>query len=144
MDIVGEGWWHEQLVAHADSLGLGDAVTFHGRVSDDERDRLLDRAWVLLVPSVKEGWGIAIMEAAAHGVPAVAYATAGGVRESIVDGETGWLVEDAAGLEKRTEELLTDAPLRGWMSDNARRHAAGFDWLTTSRRFAEVLTGLGY
>jgi glycosyltransferase involved in cell wall biosynthesis len=142
VDVVGEGWWHEQLVEHAERLGICDAVTFHGRVPDRERDALLDRAWLMLTPSVKEGWGIAIMEAAAHGVPSIAYSTAGGVCESIADGETGFLVDDAPGLVKRTEELLTDATLRNWMSDNAREHAARFDWTSTGRRFAEILADL--
>jgi glycosyltransferase involved in cell wall biosynthesis len=144
VDVVGEGWWHAELEAHAERLGITDAVTFHGRVADAERDRLLDRAWVQLTPSVKEGWGIAIMEGAAHGVPAIAYASAGGVRESIVDGETGWLVADQDELVKRTEELLADPALRTAMSANARRHAAGFDWAGTGRRFQEVLAGWGF
>jgi len=143
VDVVGEGWWHEELVRHAATLGISDAVTFHGRVPDDERDRLLDRAWLLLTPSVKEGWGIAIMEAAAHGVPAIAYSTAGGVCESVIDGETGWLVDDADGLVKRGEELLTDDSLRRAMSERARIHAAAFDWPTTGRRFTEALDRIG-
>ncbi|HEV7205161.1 MAG TPA: glycosyltransferase family 4 protein [Jatrophihabitans sp.] len=142
VEIVGDGWWHESLTARATELGLDDAVTFHGAVSDARRDALLDRAWVLLAPSVKEGWGIAIMEAAAHGVPAIAYSSAGGVRESIVDGETGWLVADSAELEKRTEELLTDPTLRERMGANARARAAGFDWASTGRRFADLLDDL--
>jgi glycosyltransferase involved in cell wall biosynthesis len=139
VEVVGDGWWRDRLEAHADELGLRDIVTFHGHVSDDERDAVLDRAWVLLAPSVKEGWGIAIMEAAAHGVPAIAYASAGGVCESIVDGTTGWLVDDVNGLVKRTEELLTDRLLRDWMGANARERAAEFNWRATGTRFDELL-----
>lgn len=143
VEIVGEGWWHDTLTARAADLGIDQQVTFRGAVSDAERDAMLDRSWVLLAPSVKEGWGIAIMEAAAHGVPAIAYRSAGGVCESIVDGETGWLVDDLAGLVKRTEELLTDRSLRDWLGANARARAAGFDWTSTGRRFDEVLRELG-
>jgi glycosyltransferase involved in cell wall biosynthesis len=139
VEIVGEGWWHQNLVQHANRLGVADVVTFHGHVTAAERDAVLDRGWLLLAPSVKEGWGIAIMEAAAHGLPAIAYRTAGGVCESIVDGETGWLVEDIAELHKRVEELLRDPVLRSWMGANARARAARFDWTTAGRRFAEVL-----
>jgi glycosyltransferase involved in cell wall biosynthesis len=143
VEIAGDGWWHEALVTRAAELHLDGVVTFTGLVSDAERDALLDRAWVLLAPSVKEGWGIAIMEAAARGVPAIAYRSAGGVCESIIDGETGWLVDDLAELEKRTEELLTDSVLREWMGANARARAADFDWASTGRRFAELLAALG-
>jgi glycosyltransferase involved in cell wall biosynthesis len=139
VEIVGEGWWHDSLAEHARRLGLGDCVTFHGHLPGAERDAVLDRSWLLLAPSVKEGWGIAIMEAAGHGLPAIAYRSAGGVCESIADGETGWLVDDLAGLEKRTEELLTDHALRARFGANARARAATFDWAATGRRFAEVL-----
>jgi glycosyltransferase involved in cell wall biosynthesis len=139
VDVVGEGYWHEPLVEHAVHLGVADAVTFHGHVPSEERDAILDASWLMLVPSVKEGWGIAIMEAAARGVPAIAYRSAGGVRESIVDGVTGWLVHDFAGLQVRAEELLQDPVLRNWMADNARARAAGFHWSSAGRQFAEQL-----
>jgi glycosyltransferase involved in cell wall biosynthesis len=144
VEVVGEGWWHQALVEHVQRLGIEDAVTFHGHVAAAERDAILDRSWLLLAPSVKEGWGIAIMEAAAHGVPAIAYRSAGGVCESIVDGETGWLADDPAELVKRAEELLVDATLRNWMADNARARAAQFDWAEAGRRFAELLAEARY
>ena len=139
LDIVGSGWWREPLAARAVALGVEDLVTFHGWVGGAERDAILDRAWLLLAPSVKEGWGIAIMEAAARGVPALAYASAGGVCESIIDGETGCLVADLDDLTKRTEELLIDHAMRERVGANARRRAADFDWGTTGARFSELL-----
>lgn len=140
LDVIGDGWWRDRLDDHVRALGIGDHVTFHGFVPDDRRDALLDRAWVLLVPSVKEGWGIAIMEAAARGVPAIAYATAGGVTEAIVEGETGRLVHDLDGLAKRCEELLRDDELRARMAASARERAARFDWATTGYAVQDVLT----
>lgn len=139
VEIVGDGWWREHLQAYAQQLGVDDIVTFHGHVTDAERDAVLDRSWVLLAPSVKEGWGIAIMEAAARGVPAIAYRSAGGVCESIVDGDTGWLVDDLDGLIKRTEDLLVDGRQRDRMGQVAAARAEGFHWPHTARRFAAVL-----
>jgi glycosyltransferase involved in cell wall biosynthesis len=139
VDVVGDGWWREPLTVRAAELGVDDIVSFHGAISDAERDATLDRAWILLAPSVKEGWGIAIMEAAARGVPAIAYASAGGVSESIVDGETGCLVDDLDGLTKRTEELLLDRAQRDRMGVTACERAARFDWRTTGSRFHELL-----
>jgi glycosyltransferase involved in cell wall biosynthesis len=139
VEIVGDGWWREQLEVHAAQLGVSDLVTFHGHVSDEARGRLLDRSWVLLVPSVKEGWGIAIMEAAARGVPAIAYESAGGVCESICDTVTGRLVPDLADLTKRTAELLTDADLRNRFADAARLRAASYDWSSSADAFERAL-----
>ena len=69
----------------------------------------------MVLPSVREGWGIAVLEAAALGTPTVAYRDAGGTAESVVDGTTGALVTDEASLRKVTDELLGDPrrlPLR--------------------------------
>ncbi|WP_375489753.1 glycosyltransferase family 4 protein [uncultured Jatrophihabitans sp.] len=139
VDVIGDGWWRPTLDRLVRDLDIEDTVTFHGNITDAERDDLLGRAWVMLAPSVKEGWGIAIMEAAAHGVPALAYSSAGGVRESIVDSETGWLVTDLDELGKRTDELLRDHTLRAAMSRACREHADGFSWQSAGARFEQVL-----
>jgi glycosyltransferase involved in cell wall biosynthesis len=139
LDIVGDGWWHEKLVSRAAELGVTDRVVFHGYVSEDERDAVLDAAWLMLVPSIKEGWGIAIMEAAARAVPAIGYWTAGGVTESIVDGETGLLVGDQSELARRTLDLLTDTEARLAMGKKARERATSFDWQSSAARFEELI-----
>ena len=79
------------------------------------RDRVVASSWVLLMPSVREGWGIAVMEAAALGVPAIAYRDAGGVTESIVDHVTGHLVDDV-------DDLVTDDAADPDELDRIRRH----------------------
>jgi glycosyltransferase involved in cell wall biosynthesis len=142
LEVIGSGWWRDHLETYARALGVSDAVTFHGGVSDAERDAILDRSWLMLVPSVKEGWGIAVMEAASRGVPAIGYRSAGGVGESIIEGETGWLAEDSDELVKRADELLTDHELRARMSEAATLHAARFDWASTGERFGAVLHGV--
>jgi len=143
MDVIGDGWWHPHLTAHAERLGVTGRVSFHGQLSDAERDRLLDEAWLMLAPSVKEGWGIAIMEAAARAVPAIGYRSAGGVTESIQDGETGLLVADQAELTERTRFLLTDTEARLAMGKKARERAVNFDWQGSAARFERLILGDG-
>ena len=50
-------------------LGISDAVTFHGHVDDLTKHHVLQRSWVHVLPSRKEGWGLAVVEAAQHGCP---------------------------------------------------------------------------
>ena len=95
---MGSGWWADQLLERRRELGLDDAVTFLGHVTDRQKFEELSAAWVHLLPSVKEGWGLSIVEAAHVGVPSVAYVEAGGVRESILDGVTGLLATDQDDL----------------------------------------------
>lgn len=69
--VVGDGPERQRLEGLAARLGLGSAVTFHGRVDSAVRDALLAQAWVTVNPSMGEGWGLGVLEAAAMGVPAV-------------------------------------------------------------------------
>jgi glycosyltransferase involved in cell wall biosynthesis len=140
LDVVGTGWAADDFRTTARSLGVEDDVTFTGFVDEDTKHDLLARSWVHLCPSVKEGWGLSVMEAAAHGVPTVAYRDAGGLSESIVDGDTGLLVEptlDAfvAGVER----LLRDDEVRARMGARARARSAEFTWARTVLQFESAL-----
>ncbi|MCW2758761.1 MAG: hypothetical protein JWO46_2507 [Nocardioidaceae bacterium] len=139
LDVIGEGWWRGELEAAAARLGVADRVVFHGHVNDDQRDRLLGTAWVALMPSVKEGWGIAATDAAAQGTPTVAYRQAGGVRESIQDGTTGVLVDDEVGLLAAVRALLEDPELRRRMSTAAEAYAATLTWEDATERVESLL-----
>ncbi len=107
VDVVGDGWWRDRLQARTAELGVGDLVTFHGHVDDEARDRLLARSWVMVLPSVTEGWGIAVTEAAAQGTPTIGYRSSGGLTESVTDGVTGWLADDLDGLVDAVDDVLS-------------------------------------
>jgi glycosyltransferase involved in cell wall biosynthesis len=131
LTVIGHGYHEEALREHASSLGVADAVTFAGFVDDVTKHRLLAEAWVHVLPSVKEGWGLAVVESAAHGTPTVAFRSAGGPTESVVDGETGVLVDSEADFLPAVRRLLTDGPLRERMARAARVHARRFSWSAT-------------
>ena len=77
LDVVGGGYWDDELRAHATRRGVSDRVRFHGFVDEHTKRALLSRAWVVLLPSHKEGWGLTIVEAGLHGTPSVAFSFAG-------------------------------------------------------------------
>lgn len=137
-DIVGGGWWRERLVEHAERLGIGDAVVFHGHVDDEAKHRIVQRAWIHVLPSRKEGWGLAVIEAAQHGVPTIGYRYSGGLTDSVVDGVTGVLVDDHHGLVDRLGRLLTDPVLREQLGAKAQARSAEFSW----HQSAEALRGV--
>ncbi|MFE3797394.1 glycosyltransferase family 4 protein [Nocardia tengchongensis] len=142
LDVVGDGWWAENLRAHARDLGIADAVTFHGHVDEDEKHRLLARAWVHVLPSRKEGWGLAVIEAAQHGVPTVGYRSSRGLTDSVVDGVTGLLVDDSAQLTAAVGELLRDGEARTVLGEKARARAREFSWEQTGNGVYEVLSAV--
>ncbi|MEO6701466.1 MAG: glycosyltransferase family 4 protein, partial [Jatrophihabitantaceae bacterium] len=57
LDVIGDGWWHSELERLATELAITDRVSFHGYLDEADRDRLLDASWLMLAPSIKEGWG---------------------------------------------------------------------------------------
>lgn len=139
LDIVGGGWWHDRLVERADRLGIADAVTFHGHVDDFTKHAVVQRSWVHVLPSRKEGWGLAVIEAAQHGVPTVGYRDSGGLTDSVLDGVTGVLVDDHGELVDRLERLLTDQTLRDELGAKARARSRDFSWPQSAAAMRSVL-----
>ncbi len=142
LDVIGDGWWADNLRAHADELGIADAVTFHGHVDEERKHHLLARAWVHVLPSRKEGWGLAVIEAAQHGVPTIGYRSSRGLTDSIVDGVTGLLVDDQAQLAAAVGELLTEPETRIVLGEKARARAREFSWEQTGNGVYEVLAAV--
>ncbi|MGI5242311.1 glycosyltransferase family 4 protein [Dactylosporangium sp. CA-139066] len=123
MWFVGDGPQRAALAARA-----GSGVTLFGRVSRAERDELLARAHVLVVTSVREGWGLVVDEAAAMGTPAVGYDRPG-LRDSIPPAG-GVLVEPtpaalAAALAHGLPKWTAAPAARGWRGGAA-------DWDTVA------------
>ena len=139
LDVVGGGWWQERLVAHVQRLGIAHAVTFHGHVDEDTKHAVLQRSWVHVLPSRKEGWGLAVIEAAQHGVPTLGYRYSGGLTDSVVDGVTGLLVDDRDQLADSLERLLTDHVLREELGAKAVARSREFSWSQSAAAMHKVL-----
>ena len=139
--VAGQGDHALKLERQAADLGLGpEAVEFLGFVSEEEKLKLLQRAWVHVLTSAKEGWGISNLEASACATPTVA-SDSPGLRDSVIDQETGFLVPhgDADALVGKIRLLLSDRTLRGRMGKAARQFALSLSWDQTARRFGSLL-----
>jgi glycosyltransferase involved in cell wall biosynthesis len=139
LSVVGSGWWEEDLQKYVAEAGVSDLVTLEGFVSEQRKHEILARSWVMLLRSIKEGWGLVIGEAGSHGVPTVAYASAGGTRESIANLGSGLLVEDQEELTAATGRLLEDAELRDRLGAGALEMSHAFSWAHSQDSFAHVL-----
>ncbi|MFX0594759.1 glycosyltransferase family 4 protein [Melissospora conviva] len=141
--VAGQGWWDAPLRRLAADLGIEDRVRFAGFVSESDKHELLSRSWLSLVPSLKEGWGLTIVEAGVRGTPSIAFRSAGGVVEAVVDGRTGTLVDDEFEFFRSVRALLLDQEARDRMGKAAVRHAERFTWPAAGAAFAGVVTGRG-
>jgi len=130
--IVGDGP-EEERIAGLDVPGL----ELTGHISAAERDRLYGEAWILLHPSMLEGWGLVVMEAAAHGTPTLAF-DAPGVRDSVVSARTGLLARDEREMVEMWIDLAQNDDLRAKLGEGARDRALQFSWDATVERFEQV------
>jgi glycosyltransferase involved in cell wall biosynthesis len=137
--VVGQGWWEPRLREAVDRLGLRDTVELLGWVDEETKQRVLASSWALAMPSVKEGWGLAVLEAAANGTPTIGFRAAGGLRESVLHGTTGLLADDLDEFTRHLAWVLLNRHLRERLGEAARAHAARFTWPEAVAAFAAVL-----
>ncbi|MFF7444614.1 MULTISPECIES: glycosyltransferase [unclassified Streptomyces] len=130
--IVGDGPERERLEQLA-----GPGVEFTGHVSEADKHRLLCEAWLLLHPSAVEGWGLVVTEAATRETPTVAFDVPG-LRDSVVDGETGVLARGESTFAAAWCTLALSAERRELMGKAARERAARYRWDRTVRQFRAV------
>lgn len=138
--VAGKGDRAGSLRRLAERLGVAERVRFAGFVSEGEKIELLRRAWVHVLTSPKEGWGITILEAAACGTPSVA-SDSPGLREAVVDGETGLLVPhgDVDALTSTLARFIRNPDLRADMGKQARAFAERFSWEASADAFEALL-----
>jgi glycosyltransferase involved in cell wall biosynthesis len=116
----------------------GPGVSFAGRVTEQEKHRLLGAAWLLLHPAQVEGWGIVVTEAALRGTPAIGFDVPG-LRDSVEHGRTGVLARSEAEFASAWAALALDQPRRAALGEAARHRAARLRWSTAVRHFAAVI-----
>jgi glycosyltransferase involved in cell wall biosynthesis len=104
LTVVGTGEVEGQLRRLAAESGLAGHITFTGQLSEKEKDHQLRQAHFLVHTSLREGWGLNVIEANAMGTPAVVYPV-GGLVDSTLDGQTGYIAREETP-EAITERLL--------------------------------------
>jgi glycosyltransferase involved in cell wall biosynthesis len=139
LHVVGSGWWEARLHEHAAERGAGDIVVFEGHVDEGRKHEIYERAWLLALPSLKEGWGLVVGEAGMHRTPTVAYRSAGGTRESVADGRSGLLVDDRQAFMRSIAALLENSVERERLGAGALEISHAFSWGHAQRSFALVL-----
>jgi glycosyltransferase involved in cell wall biosynthesis len=135
MWIIGDGYFRKEL-----ELSSVKDVTFYGRVSSEEKYDMLSRAHIILVPAVREGWGLIVTEANAMGTPAIGY-NVHGIRDSIRHGETGITVTEKSpqAMAQQAISLLHDPERLLMYSRNSLEFARQFSWDRTVDLFEYFL-----
>lgn len=122
--IIGQGPEEKNLKQKAEKI---DGITFWGWVDDEKKMELLSKAYILLVPGVREGFGINVIEAASVGTPSIGY-NVQGLRDSIIHGVTGFLVNKVDEAVEVSIRLLDKKDFYQKISQNCLNYARDFDW----------------
>jgi glycosyltransferase involved in cell wall biosynthesis len=141
IDVVGHGPEAGSLAGQIERRGAGDVLRMRGYLAEDEKESLVASARLHLNTSQGEGWGLCVLEAAALGVPTVAY-DVDGLRDAVQDGITGWLVRDGERIEdvvERALKELSEPGRRARIAAACTAWAAEFDWDRAAGRFAALL-----
>jgi len=141
--VVGSGDNLPELKRLALRLGIDESVEFSGFVPADRKVDWMRRSHVIVNPSPKEGWGLTNIEANACGTAAVA-SDADGLRDSVRDGETGFLFPygDYRALAERVIRILSDSGLRVRLEKNAAAWAGTFTWDKCARETMTLVDGM--
>ncbi|MFQ6003656.1 MAG: glycosyltransferase family 4 protein [Candidatus Zixiibacteriota bacterium] len=138
--IVGDGDYKANLIDFARKLGLGSRVEFTGYVDKEEKVRRLQKSWVAVYPSLKEGWGLTNIEANACGTPVIA-SNVPGLKDSVIDGKTGLLFEygNVQELCQCMIKILSDTDYRKNLIRGGLQWAKSFSWDEAATKTLELM-----
>lgn len=120
---------------------LSDNVIFFGKVSEKRKFDLMRRAHLLLHASVKEGWGLVVIEAASQRTPSVVY-NVGGLKDSVLNGLTGIVISknNPSILAQEALKLVSDPVKYRILQDNAFKNSKKYTWSNSTRTSCDLIT----
>jgi glycosyltransferase involved in cell wall biosynthesis len=124
----------------AKKMNVQKRIQFLGFVSQKEKFKRLQRAWILIHPSIREGWGLNVIEANSCATPAIGYNVTG-LRDSIINYRTGLLTKknNPEALASALDYLLEHQKIREALGKNAKRYAAGFTWEEAGKKSWQLI-----
>jgi len=145
LDIVGDGSERNKVVDHIYQYHLTNNVTVHGYLKKKEINELLKKSSLYVMTSYTESFGIVLIEAMSHGVPCLAFTSAEGANDLIINNQNGYLIENRNFDEMVTKmkELAEDKSKRTELGKNARELSLNYssdivkkEWLNLLKRKA--------
>jgi glycosyltransferase involved in cell wall biosynthesis len=135
--VAGDGPGSASMMRLAGELGVGDRIEMLGHRTRDELRAVYARAHVFVLPSERESFGIAALEARAAGLPVVAMLESG-VRDFVRQGVDGLLARDQAELSRFMSRMALDAPFREYVTHHNVRVPPPYDWSEVAALHVEM------
>lgn len=129
-----------ELTSLVEKVGISPQVIFTGRISDDEKRELFKKSHVICMTSIKEGWGIVVMEAGLFETPAVVF-DVDGLRDAVIQNETGIVVPNNNHLAfgKALRFLYDNPKIRQKLGKGAREFNSRFSFERTYHEFEKII-----
>lgn len=142
LNVIGDGPLRSSLEAKVREYRLDTNIVFRGGVADQEKFKMLCSSNIFVLPSLKEGFGIVLLEAMACGLPIVANDLPV-LREVSIDGQNGYLVDvkNPEELAGKIVVLLKDEQRRKEMGKYNREYVKQFNWDRIADMEEKVLLG---
>lgn len=140
--VVGAGTveYMDFLKKMAEDYGVKNNISFFGGISESKKLERMQKAHILLHASVKEGWGLVVIEAASQGTPAIVYNVAG-LRDSVKNGKTGVVISKNSPQEMAKEvfKLIKDKKRYDMLQKNAILWAKSLTWEKATKQSLDLL-----
>jgi len=141
--IIGDGPMRTYLEQLVGTFNLEDNIVFDGFYDDHkELYRVMKSSFVFVLPSIREGFGIVVVEANSCGVPVITLNSPLNAAQYLVSEDTGWVVEDSVDSLASTLIKCFEDGISHQMRDNCRHFARGFDWNEVTRLTEEFYMSL--
>lgn len=124
---------------------LGDRVKFWGYVSEKKKFELLSKSFLVVNPSVREGWGLTVIEAAFTETPTVSYKVSG-LQDAIINKQTGILVEKQSPdlLAEQIRFLINNPSFYKKLQKGAKKWADHFDWEKATKQGLKLIKKIAH
>jgi glycosyltransferase involved in cell wall biosynthesis len=143
--IVGDGdkKYINRIIQSLDKYSITDRVKFYGKVSEKEKLEIMKRAHLMLHASVKEGWGLVVIESASQGTPSIVY-DVGGLRDSVKNNATGIVLDKNTPfmMAKEAVKLVKDRKRFEILQKNCLSWAKELTWDKSTSQSTELIESL--
>lgn len=140
--IVGDGdkKYINKLKNFVKKNNLSQKITFFNRVTDSKKLKLMRKAHLLLHASIKEGWGLVVLEAASQGTPAIVH-NISGLRDTVKDKKTGIVLKENSPKQMANEawQLLKEKEIYNKLQKNCLIWAKSLTWKKASNESLKLL-----
>lgn len=141
LNIVGDGNEYHKIVKKIKKLGLQDNVVLHGYLKKEQINRLFDISSIYVMSSFTESFGIVLLESFSHGIPCVAFDSAEGAREIIINNKNGFLVKerDKRMMADKICQLIKSYDLRVKMGEKGLEKSKLFEPNKVIKKWKQIM-----